>query len=237
MKSSRLDIHAVCFAAAIILGSIAVGMRLTVPEEIADYVSNGLLLPAYTYSLLFPLIACGFVLAGERPSVLVSSLAVLVSTLWFALQQMETMIFSDKQLALLILGYPVLATTMGLTAGSALLLPLRTRRWLVPVVCASCGLGLGHSIVLESPGDYHSSWFSSAGALGGMIVVFTSIALAGAVERIGAGSWLVVASRILGSWLIAASLMLAAIAFLSKPSSETLPMPTTSPDGIELPRQ
>lgn len=234
---SRRDLEAVCIAAAIIVVSIAVGLRLSVPEEIADYVGNGLMLPAFRYGLLFPLIACGFILSGERTVALVANLAVLASALWFGLQRAEPIVISHEQLAGLIVRYPVLTAAMGVTSGGALLLPIRARQWLVPVVSASCGLCLGLSIILESPGDYYSGWFSSAGGLGGMAVVIASIAVAGSAQRIGSGSWLAVAGRILGSWLIAASLMLAALAIVPKRPLESAPMPTAIPDDVDLMRQ
>ncbi|MEO0810144.1 MAG: hypothetical protein AAFW82_05805 [Pseudomonadota bacterium] len=232
--SSRYSPDTIYFAIAIVLGITTAGMYLLVPEEIADYVSNGFMLPALSYSLLLPLTACGFVLSSERPVALAANLAVLISTLWFGFQWAETIIFSDEQSVLLILGYPIVATTMALTTGGALLLPLSVRRWLVPVVCAICGLGLSLSVVIESPGDDYSGWFLSAGSTGGMAVVITSIVLVSRVKGIGANPWFTIAERILGSWLIAASLMLVTLATMPKRPYKPPTAPLTIPDGINM---
>jgi len=214
--------------------STAVGLRLSVPEEIANYVSNGLMLPAFRYGLLFALIACGVILSGERhPIVLVVHLTVLASALWFGLQQAEPIVASYEPLAELIVRYPVLTTVMGMTTGGALLLPHRVRRWFAPFVSASCCLCLGLFTILESPVDFNYGWFATAGGLGGIAVVVASIALAAGARRLFARSWLAIAGRIFGSWLIAASLLLAALAIMAKRPLEPALMPTAIPDGIE----
>jgi len=234
VNPSRRGLYAVYLAAAICVCGIAVGLRLSVPEEVADYVSKGFLLPFFRYGLLFALIACGVVLSGEsRPIALIANLAVLVSALWFGLHRAETIVLSYEALVELILRYPVLVTAMGMITGGALLFPLRLRRWLAPFVSAGCGLGLGLFIILESPLDYYYGWFSSAGGLGGLAVIIASIALANGARRICASASLAVAERIFASWLIAASLLLAALAIVPQRSFESEPMSTPIPDRIE----
>lgn len=238
MNPSRRGLRAVYVAAAILLCCIAVGLRLSIPEGIEDYVSSGFTIPAFRYGLLFALIACGVVLSGEhRPIALAAHLAVFASALWFGLQRVEPIILAYDPLAELIVGYPILATAMGLTTGGTLLLPLKARRWLMPFVSASCGLGLGVSMILESPIDYYSGWFSWAGGLSGMAVVIASIALTDGTQLICPGPWLIIAGRILGSWLIAASLMLVALAIVQERSPESAPTRIEIPNDIDLPRQ
>ncbi|MEM7775847.1 MAG: hypothetical protein AAF732_09580 [Pseudomonadota bacterium] len=237
MNASQHTRDAIILAAAIIVTGSVIIMRLWVPEDVASYVRHGLLLPVLKYSLLLPLIACGCILSSERPAVLFPSLVVLAATLWLGLRWAEPTVLSDQQLAVLLVRYPVLATTTGVAAGCALLLPPRARRWLVPLVCAICGFGLSLSIALESPGDDYSGWFSSAGGLGGIIVVIASIALAGTVQQFGSSAWLSVGGRILGSWLIAASLMLAGSAVVPQRPLGSLTIPATLFNGADLPRE
>lgn len=230
--------YTVYVAAATIVCGITLGLSLSVPEEVAHYVSNGLMLPAFRYGLLFTMIACGMVLSGERsPLALAAHLAILASAVWFGLHGAEAIVVSYEALAELIVLYPVLTTAMGVITGAALLVPVRARRWLVPFVSAGCGLGLGLFVILESPFDYYSDWFSSSGGLGGMAVVIASSALADVVKRAFDGSWFPVAERIVGSWLIAASVMLAALAVVAKRPLDFPPMPTISPDDIDVPQQ
>lgn len=235
---AKRGLFAVYIAAVIIVSGIAIGLRLSVPEEVANYVGDGLLLPVFTFGLLFPLIACGVILSGERrPIALVAHLAALSSAIWLGLEWAGPNVLWHEPWGGLIVKYPVLTTAMGLITGGTLLLPLWARRWLFAVVSVSCGLGLGLSIDLESPGDYYSGWFSSAGAIGGMAVVIASTALAGGAQRIGSGYWLVIAGRILGSWLLAASLMLAALSFVPKRPIAPLPVPMGIPEEIDMMRQ
>ncbi|WP_419913697.1 hypothetical protein [Hoeflea sp.] len=216
--------------------SVAVFLRLSVPEEVTDYVGNGLMLPAYRYSLLFALIGCGIMLSGEqRPIALVGNLAVLAATLWFALQWAEPIILPFRALAELIVRYPVVASAMGMGAGIALLFPLQTRRWLTPFVCAISGFCLGLFIILESPFDYYYYWFSTAGGLSGMAVIIVSIALANGARQLVAGATFAIAERIFGSWLIAASLLLTALTVMPQRSAEPAPRETTIINGMELP--
>lgn len=230
MNASRYTTDAVCYVATCIVMVGLVGVTLSAPKEVADYVPNGFILPATRYSLLFPLIACGLVLYGDRPSATAACLAVFVSTLWFGVEQADAIFLSTDPFALLFLKYPIGPTVMGLTAGSALLLPQWARHWFVPVVCAICGLGLGLAIGMEGPGGDFSPWFSSAAGLGAMFVIIASMALASGARWVGASSYLLIAGRILGSWLIAASLMLAALAFFPKPPIEP---PTPQPEVTE----
>ncbi|MDA7949644.1 MAG: hypothetical protein MPJ78_19485 [Hyphomicrobiaceae bacterium] len=231
---SRRGLCAVYIASALIVGAIAVGLRLSVPEEVTGYVTNGLMLPAFRYGLLFPLIACGVILSGEcRPIALIANLSILTSALWFGLQRAETIVLLYEPLVELIIGYPVLTTAMGMTTGGALLLPLRARKWFVPFVCAICGLCVGLFIIVESPADYYDGWFLWAAGLGCMAVVVVSMAFSDGARRIYAGSGLAVAGRIFGSWLIAASLMLAALAIVPERSLDYEMMSIESPDGID----
>ena len=235
---SQRNLYAVYLAVALIAGGIAVGLQASVPEEIADYVSNGFTLPVFRYGLLFPLIACGVILSGERqPIALVVHLGIFVSAIWLGIEWAGPIVYWQVPWGGLIAKYPVLTTVMGLVTGGALLLPLRARRWLVPVVSASCGLGLGLSIDMESPGDYYPGWFSSAGGLGGIAIVIASSALAGGAQRIDSGSWFVVGGRILGSWLIAASLMLGALALVPTRPIEPVPIPMGILEEFDLMRQ
>lgn len=235
---SHRGLNAVCFAAAILVCGIAAGLHLSVPDEIADYVSNGLVLPAYRYGLLAILIACGLILSSERhPIALAAHLVVFALAIGFGLRWVEPLVLSHEPLAEFIVGNPVLTTAMGMITGIALILPLRARWWCVPFVSASCGIGLGLFMVLESPFDYNAGWYSLAGGLGGLAVVVVSIALADCARRMIAGSWLPVAERIIGSWLIAASLMLAALAVVTDGSLEIAPLLTEDPDSIGYQRQ
>ncbi len=236
MNSSPHHLNAICLGAIIIVGGVAIGMRLMAPEVAADYVSNGFWLPGARYGLLLPLIACGFILASERPVALVAGLAVLATTLSFGLNWAETIFLADKELSLLILRYPVLATALGVTTGIALLLPLWARGWLAPVVYASCGLGLGLSVVLESPGDFYAGWFTWAGGIGGLAIVIVSLALVNCMRWLGAGSGLTVAGRILGSWLLAASLMLFALTVARERPPDSATAPATVSRGIDVAR-
>ncbi len=224
-------LYAVYATAALIVCGVAVGLRLTVPENVADYVTNGLMLPVFRYGLLLSLIACGIALSGGgHPIALAAHLAILAAATWFGLHQAESIVLEYEALAELIGGYPVLAAAMCVAAGSALLVPSSARKWLLPLVSAICGVGLGLTVILYSPLDYHAEWFFWAGGTGGLAVVLGSIVLAGGVWRVCAGSWLTVAERILGSWLIAASLMLAALTFQPQRPLETEPVPQTTPD-------
>lgn len=215
MISSRYHGDAICLAAAVVVGCLALELRISVPEEITDYVSNGFMLPAYRYGLLFPLAASGIALSGERPAVLAVGFAVFSLALWFGLQSAEFVIYQySEELTALLARRPLIATTMGMTAGVALVIPQYARQWFVPIVTACCGYGLGLSIIVESPVDYLSGWFSSASALGGMSMLIASIVLARALQQLCSRSVSAIAVRILGSWLIAASIMLAALAFV-----------------------
>ncbi|MEL6361260.1 MAG: hypothetical protein AAFR21_09240 [Pseudomonadota bacterium] len=236
MKSSHISPEAVCLAAAILIGCIAIGMRLMAPAVGAGYVSNGFMLPASRYSLILPLIACGFVFSGDRPVALGASLTAFVSTLWLALCYTETLFISLDGLIAYTLGSPFVTTSMALAAGSALLLPPAARQWLAPLVGAICGSGLGLSIGPESPGDDYSGWFLAAGGLGGMGIVIASIAMARTIRQIGNDPLLTIIGRILGSWLIAASLMLAALALVPKRPINLSPLPAAFPDSINVPR-
>ena len=230
----QAGLYAVYTAAAISVCGVAAGLHLMVPDEVADYVSNGLMHPVFRYGLLFSLIACGVALSGgRRPLALAAHLAILASATWFGLHWGEPVVLLHQTLTELIVRYPVLAAAMSVTAGSALLLPLSARKWLLPFVSAICGLGLSLSVILDSPVDFYADWFSSAGGTGGLAVVLASIILTDSVRRICAGSWLTIAERILGSWLIAASLMLAALAFLPERPPDTEPFPSLIPDEID----
>lgn len=236
MNPSQHSLNRIYIAAAAIVCIAAVTMRLTVPEGLELYVNNGLTLPAFRYGLLFALIACGMILSDEsRPLALAANLAVFVAALWFGHQRAEAIILSSVTVTELVLGYPVVTSTMGMITGATLLLPLGARRWLVPFVCAICGFGFGLFIIMESPFDYFYRWFSVSAALGGMAVVIASIALTSSVRRIIAGSSLAIAERIFGSWLIAASLLLAALAFFPQPAVEPDPMSTVFPDLFNPP--
>ena len=227
-------LYAVYTAAAIIVCGIAAGLRLMVPEAVGDYVTNGLMFPVFRYGLLLSLIACGIALScGRHPLALAAHLAILASSTWFGLHQAESIVLECETLAQLIGGYPVLAATMSVAAGSALLLAPSVRKWLLPFLSAICGVGLGLTVILYSPLDYHAEWFFWAGGTGGLAVVLASIVMADGVWRNFAGSWLTVAERILGSWLIAASLMLTALAFLTPRPLENEPMPPATPDEID----
>ncbi|MBX2805418.1 MAG: hypothetical protein KTR19_05575 [Hyphomicrobiales bacterium] len=213
MTRSRRGLYAVYIIAAIIVCSLAAGLWLSVPEDIADYVNNGLMLPVFRYGLLFALIAYGVILSGERnPVLLVANFAVFASTLWFGLQRAEYIVVTYESFVDLIIRFPVVTTAMGMIAGIALLFPVRARRWLLPIVSACYGLGLGLFVLLESPLDYYYDWFAFSGGLSGMAVIIASIALANGVQQICTRSSFAIAERIFGSWLIAASLLLAALA-------------------------
>ena len=233
----QCGLYVVYAIAAVIVCGVAAGLRLMVPEEFVDYVTNGLMLPVFRYGLLLSLIACGIALSGgRRPMALTAHLAVLASAIWFGLNWAEPIVLSYQTLAELISGYPILSAAMSMAAGSALLLPISVRKWFLPFVSAICGAGLGFSVILYSPLDYDAHWFSWAGGTGGLAVVLASIFLADSARRFCAGAWLTIAERILGSWLIAASLMLAALAFLHQRSLETAPVPPISPHGIDAPQ-
>jgi len=237
-NTSRRGLYAVYLTAVIGICSCAAGLRLTVPEEISGYVSNGFMLPVFRYGLLCMLIACGVVLTSARDFLgLFASLAIFTSTLWLAIQLAEPVVLFYEPLAELITTHPVLIPTMGITTGGTLLLPLRARRWFNPFVSTICGLAVGLFITLESPGTYDSDWFSSASALGCMTVVIASTAMSDIARRFFDDSWLRVAGRIFGSWLIAASLMLGAITIVPERSLESELMSTESPDGNDLTQQ
>ncbi len=235
LNSSRRGLYAVYVTAAVNVCVLAVGLHLWVPEDFAGYVSNGFTLPAFRYGLLASLIALGVVLSGEhRPTMLVAHLAIFISTLGFGLRQAESVVVSYEPLAELVVNYPVISTIMGMATGSALLLPRRGRRWLVPFVSAICGVGLGLFVVVEGPLDYYYGWFTSAGGLSGTAIVVVTTALANGVRRMCTGVWLAIAGRIFGSWLIAASLLLAALAVVAKRPLDPGSVPTGIPDGTGL---
>ena len=227
-------LYAVYAAAAVIVCGVAAGLLLMVPEVVGDYVTNGLMFPVFRYGLLLSLIACGVALSGGRhPLALAAHLALLASGTWFGLHQAESIVLEYETLAQIIGGYPVVAATMSVAAGGALLLPPSARKWFLPVLSAICGVGLGLMVILYSPLDYFAEWFFWAGGTGGLAVVLASIVLADGVWRNFAGSWLTVAERILGSWLIAASLMLTALAFLTPLPLEDETLPPVTPEEID----
>lgn len=235
---ARGGIYVVYVATAVLVGGSALGMWASVPEKIAGYVTQGLMLPASRYGLLFPLAACGIILADvRRPIALAAHFTVLASAFWTGLKWAGPLYVFEEPWVSLLVRHPGLATGMGLVTGCTLLLPLRTRRWFVLIACTCCGLGLGLAMFLESPGDYHSGWFASAGGLGGMAIVIVSVALADVAMRIGSGDWFIVVGRILGSWLVAASLMLTALAFVPKKPIAPAPTPDGIPGVIDLDRQ
>lgn len=209
----------VYIAAAIVLLGSLVALYLMVPDVVSGYVSNGLTLPVYRYGLLFPLIACGLVLSYEhRPILVLAGIVLLALTLWFGVQQLGKFVLLYEPLAALVVTKPVLTPAMGMATGAALLVPTRTRRWLVPVVCAICGLAAGLFILLESPPVYvyYNGWFAGAAAISCICVVITATVLSDFGGRILSGSQFVIAERICASWLIAASVMLAALAIIPK---------------------
>ncbi len=227
-------LYAVYAASAVIVCGIAAGLHLTVPEVVGDYVTNGLTFPVFRYGLLLSLIACGIALSGGRhPLAVAANLAILAAATWFGLHQAEAIVLEYEALAELIGGYPVVAATMSVAAGSALLLPPSARKWFLPVLSVICGVGLGLTVILYSPLDYFAEWFFWAGGTGGLAVVLASIVLADGVWKNFAGSWLTIAERILGSWLIAASLMLTALAFLTPLPLEDESLPPETPEETD----
>ena len=214
----RTGIYVVQTIAILCLFVGAVSLQLMVPVQVVDYVSNGIALPVFRYGLLLSLIASGIALSGpRRPIVLAIHLSVLALATWFGLAWAEAIVLSYKPFADFVAGYPVVTAAMSMTAGVLLLCPLRTRKWILPFLSGICGTGLGLSVILESPYDGYTHWFSWAGGIGGLAIVLASIILADIVRQFYAGSWLTIAERILGSWLIAASLMLAALPFQQRP--------------------
>lgn len=217
-QNAHIGLYITYIAAILSVFAMAVGLQLMVPVEVVDYVSNGIVLPVFRYGLLLSLIACGIALSGTRSAwALAGHLVILAFATWFGLQRAEAIVLSYKALADIVAGYPVLTATMSMLAGSVLLLPLSARKWLLPILSAVCGLGLGLSVVLESPYDGYAHWFSWAGGVGGLAIVLSSIILTNALRQFCAGTWLIIAERILGSWLIAASLMLAVLSFQQRP--------------------
>ncbi len=217
-QHAQVGVHVVYIGAILIIFAGAVSLQLLVPIEVVDYVSNGITLPVFRYGLLLSLIACGIALSGRnRPLALVLHLVTLTAATWFGLHWAEPIVLSHKRLSEIIAGYPVLAAAMSMTAGSALLVPFSARKLLLPILSLVGGLGLGLSVILESPYDGDAHWFSWAGGIGGLAIVLSSIILTDAVRQFCAGSWLTIAERILGSWLIAASLMLAALSLQQRP--------------------
>ncbi len=225
----------VYIAAATVICGISIGLRLSVPIEVAHYVDNGLTLPIFRYGLLFALIACGVVLSGERrPIALISHLAVLVTAVCFGLQKVEAIVVTYQPLLQLIIGYPVVTMAMGMTTGCALLVPPRIRIWLFPIVAAYCGLGLGVFVVLESPLDTYYGWFSLAGGIGGVAVVIASIAVTDGARRVFTKSSFAVTERILGSWLVAASLLLAALTIALQRPLDSEQLPAAGPNNVDV---
>lgn len=234
MNPSRRGLYAVYIVAAIIVASIAVGLQLSVPLEVEEYVTNGLMLPAFRYGLLFPLAAYGVILSGEyRPIVLVSHFAIFLLALWFGLQMAADIILLYEPLVELMINYPVTTTALAMAVGGALILPCRARRWILPLISAICGLGLGLSVILESPFDEYYGWFTSAGGLGGVAVIVGSIPLGHVARRICSVDAITIVERISGSWLIAASALLAALAMVPQPPLEHEPVPTEIPDDVD----
>lgn len=227
MNSLQRGYYAVCFAAAFIVCGVAVSLSLSVPVELADYVDNGLMLPLFRYGLLFALIAYGVVLSGEHRTVtLVIYLSVFTLGVWVGLEWVEPIVLSYPSLTDMIIRYPVLTTAMSMITGICLLLPLGTRTWLVPLVSAVSGTGLGMFILLESPFDDFYAWFSFSAGLGAIAVVLTSTVLFSIARRFLSSTTFTIAERIVGSWLIAASLLLAALAIVPLPPSQLEPLPT-----------
>lgn len=227
MNSLQRGYYAVCFAAAFIVCGVAISLRMSVPIELADYVDNGLMLSLFRYGLLFALIAYGVVLSGEdRPVTLVIHLSVFTLGVWVGLEWVEPIVLSYPSLTDVIIRYPVLATAMSMITGICLLLPLRARTWLIPLVSAVSGTGLGMFILLESPFDYFYAWFSFSAGLGAIAVVITSTVLFSIARRFFSSTTFTIAERIVGSWLIAASLLLAALAIVPEPAAQLEPLST-----------
>ena len=60
-------------------------------------------------------------------------------------------------------------------------------KWYLPLAAAIIGIALRIVLQLESPGDDYSGWFSWSGALGGAVIVFTSIAVLAALKYVFKG--------------------------------------------------
>lgn len=235
MNPSQRGLYIVYNAVALIVWSIGIGLVLSVPLVVEDYVKNGLLLPAFRYGLLFPLIACGIILSAEyRPFVLISHLAVLILAVWFGLEIAVDIILLYEPLVELMVNYPVLTTGLAMAMGGALLLPLRSRRWITPLVSFVCGLGLGLFVILESPFDDHYRWFTWAGGLGGLVVIIVSIPLGHGARQICSDQVMTIVERIFGSWLIAAGALLAALAILPQPPFLFEPLPAEIPEDVDV---
>lgn len=227
----RAGLYAVYLVALLTVFGLAIGLQLAAPFDVVDYVSTGFTLPVFRYGLLLSLIACGVAIStGANPGSLAVHLAILAVTTCFALVWAEPIVLSFKTLTDIIARAPVVAAAMSMAAGSALLLSFSARQWLRPCVSAICGIGLGVSVILESPYDYYANWFAWAGGAGGLAIVVASIILTDHVRLSFHGSKLIIAERILGSWLVAASLMLAALSFLPPRPVEIPSIPSLSLD-------
>ena len=110
-------------------------------------------------------------------------------------------------------------------------------KWYLPLAAAIIGIALRIILQLESPGDDYSGWFPWSGALGGAVIVFTSIAVLAALKYVFRGAWFAVASRVLGNWLITASLMLTGLAFVPKRQSDLVPAARPTIPDIGMSRQ
>lgn len=224
MTASHRVPEFVCLFAAIALAVAALYVRLSVPTEIENYVSTGFLLPASDYSLLLPLLACGFVFASQGTMLLIVSIVFLILSLMVGLQLSEVLIAPTTPLVVIALFYPLITIVVGIALGGVLLLPRPANGWFGIIAAIFCGLGLGLTIGLKSPGDNGTSWFLASGALGGLAVVLGALALGHAAQHFATDNVLEIVGRILGSWLIAANLMLAAVTLTSERSVQ-LPAP------------